>query len=214
MNITRRAALGQIAAGTGLLATGAFAQTASLTPTPFQVVGPFYPLRRPADSDSDLTLISGHRAGAAGAPIELTGRILTPRGQPVANAVTEVWQANAAGRYAHGSDMSGLALDEHFQGFGRLRTDAQGRYRVLTVKPGAYPIGGEGSPMRTPHIHFEVSGRTDRLTTQMYFPGEALNASDILLRGQPGAEALVARALGAGADGMARYAWDIVLATG
>ncbi len=214
MTITRRAALGQIAAGTGLLATGAFAQSVSLTPTPFQVVGPFYPLVRPTDSDSDLTLISGHRARAAGAPIELTGRVLTPRGQPVANALLDVWQANAAGRYAHDSDMSGLALDDHFQGFGRLRTDSQGRYRVRTVKPGAYPIGGDGSPMRTPHIHFEVSGRTDRLTTQMYFPGEALNASDILLRGQPGAEALIARAVEGGADGMARYAWDIVLATG
>jgi protocatechuate 3,4-dioxygenase beta subunit len=214
MTITRRAALGQIAAGTGLLTTGAFAQTPGLTPTPFQVVGPFYPLQRPADDDSDLTMISGHRARAAGAPIELTGRVLTPRGQPVANALMDVWQANAAGRYAHASDTSGLAVDDDFQGFGRLRTDAQGRYRVLTVRPGAYPIGGGGSPVRTPHIHFEVSGRTDRLTTQMYFPGEVLNRTDILLRDQPGADALIARALEAGADGLTRYAWDIVLASG
>ncbi|HEX8653793.1 MAG TPA: protocatechuate 3,4-dioxygenase [Allosphingosinicella sp.] len=214
MAITRRAALGQITAGAGLLATGASAQTAHRTPTPFQIVGPFYPLRRPADADADLTMISGHPERAAGRPIELTGRVLTPRGQPVANAMMDVWQANAAGRYAHASDTSGLALDDDFQGFGRLWTDAEGRYRVLTVRPGAYPIGGDGSPMRTPHIHFEVSGRIDRLTTQMYFPGEALNRTDILLRDQPGAEALIARALEAGADGLTRYAWDIILASG
>lgn len=214
MRISRRAAIAQIATGSGLVASAAYAQSSALTPTPFQVVGPFYPVRRPDDHDADLTLIDGHNARAAGMAIELTGRVLSARGAPVAGAVIEVWQANAAGRYAHASDGSGLPLDDHFQGFGHIRTDAEGRYRLLTVKPGAYPVGGPGSQVRTPHIHFEIAGREDRLTTQMYFPGEALNETDLLLRGQPDAAALIARAASAAADGTARFTWDIVLISG
>lgn len=212
MNISRRAAIAQIAAGTGVLATGAFAQGTALTPTPFQVAGPYYPVRRLADLDADLTLVNGHSARAAGMVIELTGRLLSARGEPVSDAAIEVWQANAAGKYAHASDPTTLPPDANFQGFGLLRTDAQGRYRLLTVKPGAYPIGG--GQVRTPHIHFEVAGREDRLTTQMYFPGEALNESDILLRQEANSAPLIAQAAGASADGVARYAWDIVLISG
>jgi protocatechuate 3,4-dioxygenase beta subunit len=93
-----------------------------------------------------------------------------------------------------------------------LRTDAQGRYRVLTIKPGAYPIGG--GQVRTPHIHFEVAGHDDRLTTQMYFPGEAMNAADILLSEEPNPAPFMARPVTATAGGPARYVWDIVLASG
>lgn len=212
MEVSRRAAIAQLAAGTGLLASRAFAQAPGRAPTPFQVAGPFYPMSRPADVDSDLTLVNGRPARAAGPAIEIVGRILSARGHPVGGAVLEVWQANAAGKYAHPSDPTDLALDPDFQGFGVIRTDAQGRYRLLTVKPGAYPIGG--GMMRAPHIHFEVAGRQDRLTTQMYFPGEALNASDLLLRPEPNGAALIARADGASAQGLTRYAWDVVLTSG
>lgn len=212
MHISRRTAIAQIAAGSGVLATSAFAQAPALTPTPFQVAGPFYPLQRLADVDADLTLVNGHAARAAGMVIELTGRVLSARGEPVADALLEVWQANAVGKYAHASDTTTLAVDSNFQGFGMLRTDAQGRYRVLTVKPGAYPIGP--GMARTPHIHFEIAGREDRLTTQMYFPGEAMNESDILLRGEPNPAPLIAQARAASADGVARYGWDIVLISG
>jgi protocatechuate 3,4-dioxygenase beta subunit len=212
MRISRRAAIAQIATGSGLVASVAYAQSSALTPTPFQVVGPFYPVRRPDDHDADLTLIDGHNARAAGMVIELTGRVLSARGAPVAGAVIEIWQANAAGRYAHASDSSGLPLDSDFQGFGHIRADAEGRYRLLTVKPGAYPIGG--GQVRTPHIHFEIAGREDRLTTQMYFPGEALNETDLLLRQEADPAALIARAASAAADGTARFNWDIVLISG
>ena len=212
MIISRRAAIAQIVAGSGLVAAGAYGPARARAPTPFQVAGPFYPLRRPADLDSDLTLVAGHDGRAAGTAIELTGRVLTSRGQPVAGARMEIWQANAAGRYAHASDTTAAPLDAGFQGIGILETDAQGRYRILTVKPGAYPI--PGGQQRTPHIHFEIAGREDRLTTQMYFPGEALNAADILLRGEPDPAPLIAQAMPAAADGMHRYAWDIVLISG
>jgi protocatechuate 3,4-dioxygenase beta subunit len=214
MLVTRRAALAQIAAGSALTGTALFAQDTALPETPEQIVGPFYPLRRPADSDADLTLIRGRHARAAGEVLEVTGRVLTRSGGPVPGALVEIWQANAAGRYAHASDPNIAApLDPNFQGFARIRADRLGRYRFVTVKPGAYPIGG--GRFRTPHVHLDVSGRTDRLATQMYFPGEPLNDAD-LIRSELGAlaAAATARAEGTTADGRKRFVWDIVLNAG
>ena len=100
-------------------------------------------------------------------------------GQPVPNARVEIWQANAVGRYRHhGDDHDKLALDENFQGSAVQMTDAQGQYRFLTVKPGAYPAG---KFMRSPHVHFDVTGKWDRVITQMYFPGEPLLRQDVVL---------------------------------
>ncbi|HEY0596261.1 hypothetical protein [Sphingopyxis sp.] len=89
-------------------------------------------------------------------------------GRPVPHARLEIWQANAAGRYAHPSDDNTAPLDPDFQGYASLRADAAGEYRIVTVKPGAYPGGRRG--MRAPHIHFDLSGRIDRLVAQCIFP--------------------------------------------
>jgi protocatechuate 3,4-dioxygenase beta subunit len=114
-----------------------------------------------------------------GQVLDLSGRVLTPDGTPVAGARIELWQANAAGRYAHHGDTHDAPLDPNFQGYAVQTTDAEGRFRFLTVKPGAYPSGG--GYMRSPHIHFDVAGRYDRLVTQMYFPGDPLLKQDRIL---------------------------------
>lgn len=155
------------------------ADAAKLKPTQRMDLGPFYPAERPLEDDADLTRLVGHPARAKGQVIELTGRVLNPDGQPVRGARVEIWQANAVGRYRHhGDDHDKLPLDENFQGAAVQMTDAEGRYRFLTVKPGAYPAGRF---MRSPHIHFDVSGKWDRLITQMYFPGEVYLKQDTVL---------------------------------
>jgi protocatechuate 3,4-dioxygenase beta subunit len=142
-------------------------------------LGPFYPVERPLEDDADLTRLAGHAARAKGQIIELAGRVLNPDGQPVSNARVEIWQANTVGRYRHhGDDHDKLPVDENFQGSAVQMTDAQGQYRFLTVKPGAYPAG---KFMRSPHIHFDVAAKWDRLITQMYFPGEPLLKQDKVL---------------------------------
>ena len=105
-----------------------------------------------------------------------SGRVLDVTGRPIAGAQIEMWQANAFGRYHHprDSDASG-ALDPNFQGYGRLVTDAEGRYRIKTIKPP--PYSG-----RTPHLHFNVASDRARLTTQMFFDGDPGNERDFLFR--------------------------------
>ena len=213
MHLTRRTALTGLAVGSALIRP-ALAQAAPLQETPEQILGPFYPLRRGADSDADLTMVDGRSARALGDAIEVSGRVLTVKGEPVEGAMLELWQANAAGRYAHGSDPNTTApLDPNFQGYAKLRTDRTGAFRFVTVKPGAYPIGGGRS--RTPHIHFDISGQTDRLATQMYFPNEALNETDIVRKDLGRMAGLAtARDDGKTADGRRRLVWDIVLTNG
>src|SRR6185436_14237411 len=120
--------------------------------TPEQIMGPFYPVIRPLDRDSDLTRIVGKRGHAQGQVIHLTGRVLNSRGEPVRGARLEIWQANAKGRYDHPGDVNPAPLDPNFQGFGVQVTDAQGRYRFKTIKPAAYPINpANPSNIRPPH---------------------------------------------------------------
>jgi len=151
---------------------------APLAVTPQEMLGPFYPEHPLPDHDFDLTRIRGHNARAHGESIELVGRVLRRDGTPVANAIVEVWQANAAGRYRHPNDTNTAPLDPDFQGYARLLSGKDGSFRVITVKPGSYPapIG-----MRAPHVHFDVQSRNCRLSAQMYFPGEPLNDRDPLL---------------------------------
>lgn len=209
MFVTRRAALAGVTIGGALFGIAA---RRPLAPTPFQTMGPFYPLRRPADSDGDLTLLRGHAGRARGQVIEVIGRVLDRRGAPVPGAMLELWQANAAGRYDHPSDPNRAALDPGFQGYGVVRTDRRGGFRLLTVKPGAYPLGdGE---VRAPHLHFQVSGRSDRLVTQMYFPGEPLNGPDQVRRRLDDPAIVTAARTGRSAAGLERLAWDIVLRSG
>jgi protocatechuate 3,4-dioxygenase, beta subunit len=144
--------------------------------TPSQILGPFYPVQKPLDQDADLTTIAGRSGRASGQVIEVMGRVINRRGEPVAGARIEIWQANTHGRYTHPSDRSTAPLDPNFEGYGLLTTDSEGRYRFRSIKPGAYPE--ESGTMRAPHIHFDVLGRSNRLVTQMYFAGEGLNDTD------------------------------------
>jgi len=184
--------------------------------TPTQVLGPFYPVVKPADQDADLTIIKGRTGRAAGQVIELAGRVVNRRGRPVAGARIEIWQANTYGRYAHPSDRNPAPLDPNFEGYALLITDSEGRYRFTTIEPGAYP--DDSGAMRAPHIHFDVLGRTNRLVTQMYFAGEPLNETDRFLAtagrnrerlivpfSQPSAPDRAGRLVGS---------WDIVLDEG
>jgi len=158
-----------------------FAQEARRLFTPPVTVGPFYPQMKPLDQDADLTVLAGNHGRAQGKVIHLMGRVMNLKGEPVSGVKVQIWQADAHGRYSHPSDPNTAPLDPNFQGYGVQTTDAEGRYRFKTIKPGAYP--GLISGMRTPHIHFEVSGRFDRVITQMFFPNEPLNEQDNVLRG-------------------------------
>jgi protocatechuate 3,4-dioxygenase, beta subunit len=147
--------------------------------TPTQVLGPYYPIVKPLDQDADLTTIAGKPGRAAGQILHVMGRVTNAAGQPVPGAHIEIWQANMHGRYTHPSDTNtSLPLDPNFEGFATLTTDAQGRYRFKTIKPGGY---ADGAIERPPHIHFEVAGKFNRLVTQLYFAGEPLNSTDRFL---------------------------------
>jgi len=155
--------------------------------TPVQTEGPFFPIRPQSDTDADMTLIEGHTEHALGEVVEISGRVLDEDGNAVADALVDIWQANTHGRYAHEADPNPAPLDENFQGWAQLKTDADGRYRVKTIKPGAYPVMDGWS--RPPHIHFKVARRGfHELTTQMYFAGDPLNDVDRLLQSVPEGE--------------------------
>ena len=174
-------------------------------------MGPFYPAHPLTDRDFDLTRISGHGGRARGEVIEIVGQVLRIDGTPVRNAAIEVWQANSAGKYRHPDDRNPAPLDPDFQGYARLSTGANGGFRLVTVKPGAYPapIG-----LRAPHVHFDIRSEEFRLVTQMYFPGEALNLKDPLLSTMPARHqdptAVVALEEGDSA-GVRRFHWNAIL---
>ena len=200
-------------AGTSALAQGALGQGSPLK-TPSVERGPFYPRRQPSDSDFDMTRLGQSSIRAQGQIVELTGRVLNLRGQPVEGAVIELWQANHHGRYSHASDRNPAALDPNFQGFSSLKTRADGFYRLITIKPGAYPASPTWS--RPPHIHLDVSGKDRRLVSQMFFPDETLNDLDKIYNSYSIREraSLTAKRLASGADGLTRLNWDIVLSNG
>ena len=131
---------------------------------------------RPEDAD----LTRQHRGEPLGERIIVTGRVTGSDGRPVAGQLVEVWQANAAGRYVHELDQHPAPLDPNFTGAGRCLTGSDGSYRFVTVKPGAYPWRNHENAWRPAHIHFSIFGRafTERLVTQMYFPGDPLFAHD------------------------------------
>jgi protocatechuate 3,4-dioxygenase beta subunit len=143
-------------------------------PETIELYSPAYGQRDVAAIESDLTL--QHRGEPQGERITVTGRLLDGWGRPLRNQLVEIWQANAAGRYIHQRDQHPAPLDPNFSGAGRVLTDDEGRYRFTTVKPGAYPWRNHPNAWRPAHIHFSVFGRmfTQRLVTQMYFPGDPL----------------------------------------
>jgi protocatechuate 3,4-dioxygenase beta subunit len=140
--------------------------------------GPAYGRSPVGELDHDLT--RQHEGEPLGERIIVTGRVTDGDGRPVRNSLIEIWQANAAGRYTHHLDRHPAPLDPNFSGAGRCLTDDEGRYRFVTVKPGAYPWKNHDNAWRPAHIHLSLFGPAfrSRLITQMYFPGDPLFAQD------------------------------------
>ena len=180
IRVTRRQIIGMSVAAGALSSATSITLAKALGATPPQVQGPFYPRKKPADQDADLTYVADRTERAAGQVIHLQGKVLGPEGEPIAGARVEIWQANANGRYAHPNDSNPAPLDPNFQGYASLVTDAEGRFRVTTIKPGAYPM--DSQTMRPPHIHFDIRSKDSHLITQMYFKGEPLNEDDYILQ--------------------------------
>ena len=152
--------------------------------TPKEISGPFYPIHDQADKDVDLTVINGNSARAEGEIIYVRGQVLDDKCNPVAGALVEIWQANKWGRYHHESDPNPAPLDPNFQGWGQAITNEEGNYSFKTIFPGAYPASPQWT--RTPHIHFKLSKRGyHELITQMYFAGQELNETDLLIKRMP-----------------------------
>jgi protocatechuate 3,4-dioxygenase beta subunit len=145
--------------------------------------------------------IAGHGATQAiGQLMHLRLKVVDEDGAPVGGTMVEMWQSNAAGRYTHPNDDDHAPVDPNFYGAARVLTDESGAIEIRTIKPGAYPVPDSGHWWRPPHIHFSVWGKVwlSRLVTQMFFPGEPLNAEDRILNAIPSAaarEQLVCRAL-------------------
>lgn len=150
-----------------------------------ELAGPAFGSAWVSDRDNDLT--RQHAGEPIGERIIVTGRILDEGGSGVPNTMVEIWQANAAGRYRHEVDQHPAPLDPNFTGAGRFVSDAQGRYRFTTIKPGPYPVTGLQNVWRASHIHLSVFGPSflTRLVTQMYFPGDPLLDGDTIYNTAP-----------------------------
>ena len=154
-----------------------------------EITGPLLGAERVRATDSDLT--TGPDGEALGQRILVRGRVLDSDGRAVPDALIEIWQANASGRYRHARDQWPAPLDPNFTGLGRALSDSEGRYQFTTIKPGAYPWGNHDNAWRPAHIHFSLFGRafTQRLVTQMYFPDDPLFAHDPIFNSIPDASA-------------------------
>jgi protocatechuate 3,4-dioxygenase beta subunit len=172
---SRRAFLGTLTLGAAAFTTrGLFAD--ELVRTPKQTEGPFYPDKLPLDTDNDLLVINDAITPAVGEVTYLTGRILDAKGDPIRNALVEIWQVDNSGSYIHTKDPQRSKHDEHFQGFGRFLTASNGEYYFRTIKPVLYTG-------RTRHIHFKIRRRgKELLTTQCYVKGEPQNEKDGIYR--------------------------------
>lgn len=152
-----------------------------------ELTGPVFDADLLGPVDHDLTRNAVKNGAPLGEQIVLAGRVLDENLEPVPGTLVEIWQANAAGRYTHRVDQHEAPLDPNFFGAGRTVTDAEGRYRFRTIKPGAYPWGNHYNAWRPNHIHFSVLGPciATRLVTQMYFPGDPLLELDPIFLGVP-----------------------------
>ncbi len=150
-----------------------------------EMTGPVFGQDRVRPEDADLT--RQHAGEPLGERIIVAGRVLDEDGRPAANQLIEVWQANAAGRYQHKRDQHDAPLDPNFTGTGRMMTDANGNYRFVTIRPGAYPWRNHPNAWRPAHIHFSLFGNAfaTRLVTQMYFPGDPLLPFDPIYNSVP-----------------------------
>jgi protocatechuate 3,4-dioxygenase, beta subunit len=156
-----------------------------IPPTMTELTGPVFGHNSVRADEADLT--RQHKGDPLGERVIVAGRVLDEDGRPVPNTLIEVWQANAAGRYVHVNDQHPAPLDENFTGAGRVVTDADGNYRFVTVKPGAYPWKNHHNAWRPAHIHFSLFGASflSRMVTQMYFPGDPLFPFDPIYNSVP-----------------------------
>lgn len=164
-------------------------------PETIELWSPAYGQRDVAAIESDLTL--QHAGEPLGERMTVEGYVKDSWGRPVANQLVEIWQANAAGRYIHQRDQHPAPLDPNFTGAGRIVTDSSGYYKFTTIKPGPYPWKNHVNAWRPAHIHFSLFGNafTQRIVTQMYFPGDPLFALDPIyntIRSQKDRDALIA----------------------
>jgi protocatechuate 3,4-dioxygenase beta subunit len=152
-----------------------------------ELTGPVFGHEQVGPLDADLTRNAVVNGAPLGERIVVTGRVIDEAGRPVPDSLIEIWQANAAGRYVHRADQHDAPLDPNFLGGGRCVTDADGRYRFTTVKPGAYPWRNHANAWRPNHIHLSLFGPSflTRLVTQMYFPGDPLLALDPIYQSAP-----------------------------
>lgn len=179
-NFLKNAALGSVA-------TVLAANTQAKTITPSEVEGPFYPITPQKDKDADLTRVEGKDGIAKGEIIEISGQVFDHDGKPIEDVTIDLWQANSYGKYHHPHDDSDAPVDPNFQGWAILKSGKQGRFKLKTVLPGAYPLGAP--QQRTPHIHVKVSKLGfESLLTQIYFPDHPLNEKDGLFRRKTKAE--------------------------
>ena len=166
------------------------APASPLLPPPWtssERTGPGPALAAEVAPDADLTRNAGGAGVAIGERIVVTGTVRDAAGEPVPHALLEIWQANAAGRYLHDEDRHDAPLDPNFTGVGTCVTDGDGGYRFVTVRPGAYPWGNHPNAWRPAHVHLSILGPSfsDRLVTQMYFPGDPLQALDPIFNSIP-----------------------------
>jgi protocatechuate 3,4-dioxygenase, beta subunit len=173
-----RVAMAAAAAG-GAASMPAWAFAEELTRTPPQTEGPFYPDHLPLDTDNDLLVINDTITPAVGEVTHLGGRVLGANGEPLRNALVEIWQCDQHGAYLHSGTGNRDKRDRNFQGFGRFLTGGDGAYYFRTIKPVPYPG-------RTPHIHFKVKVKgQEKLTTQCYIKGHPGNERDGIWRDIP-----------------------------
>ena len=152
-----------------------------------ELSGPIFEDLQLGSLDHDLTKNARKNGEPIGERMVVHGKVLNENGQPIPHTLVEVWQANSCGRYVHKVDQHDAPLDPNFLGAGRCLTDAEGNYKFYTIKPGAYPWGNHPNAWRPNHIHFSLFGAniTNRLVTQMYFPGDPLLAYDPIYLGVP-----------------------------
>lgn len=215
VKLSRRSVL-KLGLGAGIISYGGIASSEN-SPiktlwTPKQTEGPFYPIQDQADKDIDLTQIQGKKESAKGEVIFVRGQVKDTSGMLLNNAFVEIWQANTWGRYAHKRDPNNAPLDPNFQGWGQTRSDSNSRYGFKTIFPGEYPANPDW--IRPPHIHFKVSHQGYYpLTTQMYFPNQSLNDTDLILQNLPAEQQsiVISKRQDEKENGIPVFMFDIVL---
>lgn len=184
-NLFRKTVLGAGSLALAPNALKAALDTCGLTPA--QTEGPFYPISDQADKDNVLYFVKGRNKEAIGEKIKIYGMVTDDQCRPVENALVEIWQACASGKYNHPGDPNPAELDPDFQYWGRTVTNQKGEYEFFTIKPGHYPA--TNTWVRPAHIHMKVHRRGyNELTTQMYFKGDKYNARDRILQSLSPAE--------------------------